>query len=86
MRPCKCGCKQSVLDSKRYVDKAHQIKHMLAGEAKRLNGQQPVEAKAKGGSVAGTIAARSGRLAAAGHKGAARAREIADHVRQQMSA
>jgi hypothetical protein len=86
VRPCKCGCGEKVTDSKRYVDKAHQIAHLLAGEASRLNKQQPVEAKAKGGSVAGTLAVQSGRLADAGQKGAARAREIAQQVRQQMTA
>lgn len=83
---CKCGCGKDVVPPRRYVSKEHQIEHMLAGEAKRLNQQQPVEAKKRGGSVAGTRAAKSGRLASAGQKGALRAREIAAEVRQRRSA
>jgi hypothetical protein len=85
-RPCKCGCAEEVPSSRRYVNKRHQIEHMLAGEAKRLNRKQPVAGKQKGGKVAGTQAAASGRLAVAGLKGASRAREIADEIRQRRSA
>ena len=79
-RPCKCGCGERVPSSKRYVDKAHRLAHMRAGEASRLNALQPVDAKRRGGSSSGRKAAASGRLAEAGQVGAARVRAIAEEM------
>jgi len=81
-RVCKCGCKTSIQSSKRYVNKEHQLAHMRDGEARRLNERQPIDAKRRGGRAAGKAAVESGRLADAGQKGAARAREIAELLRR----
>lgn len=70
MKLCKCGCGQSVpRPNKAYVDKEHQMAHFYAGEARVL------------GAISGRQAVESGRLATAGLKGAARAREIAQQFR-----
>lgn len=36
-RQCKCGCGTSIPASRRYFNKEHQLLHMRAGEASRLN-------------------------------------------------
>lgn len=84
-RPCKCGCGELVPCARRYVDKRHQLSHMRSGEASRMNQQQPLEGKRRGGAAAGRLAADSGALAARGLKGAARVREIAAEVREECS-
>ncbi len=82
---CKCGCGERVSAPRRYVDKEHQISHLLAGEARRLNDLQSPEAKKKGGAIAGRRAVESGRLATSSKKGAARVREIAEEMRRRRS-
>jgi hypothetical protein len=67
--------------NKSFVDKEHQLAWMDRGGATAMNAMQPAESKVRGGSVSGTRAAESGRLAEAGLKGAARAREIAEVYR-----
>ncbi len=79
--PCRCECGGLARPGRKYVNKAHQIAHMRAGEASRLNGLQPVESKRAGGHVAGKQAAASGRLAEAAKKGGARSHEIAVNLR-----
>ena len=86
MSSCKCGCGQaSPSTNKAYVDKEHQLAHMYAGRARELQGMLPPEVKERAGRVAGQKAAESGRLAAAGLKGAARAREIAAQFRERRA-
>ena len=81
-RTCKCGCGRPVPRSnKAYVDKAHQIAHLMAGEASRLNTLQPIEAKQSGGHTAGSAAVASGRLAAAGRLGSESAKRVAREMR-----
>jgi hypothetical protein len=77
LRQCKCGCGCAVLYTKRYVDKSHQLTHMRAGEASRLNRLQPSDAKRRGGVTAGRRAAASGELMERGRLGAGRAHKIA---------
>jgi len=60
----------------------HQLEWMIAGGAREMNALQPIEAKEKGGSVAGKQAAETGRLREASLKGAARLREIAARYRK----
>lgn len=74
---CKCGCGQPVKRNRAFVNKEHQLEWMSAGGAKEIGALQPIESKRLGGQIAGTRMARSGALAQAGRKGAARAREIA---------
>lgn len=64
-----------------FVDKEHQLDWMNAGGAREMNALQPLEAKIKGGSVAGQEASTSGRLREASLQGAARSREIANRYR-----
>jgi hypothetical protein len=81
MKPCKCGCGLSVKGKRVFVDKEHQLRWMSNGGASLLNALQPLEAKERGGHVAGSQAAESGRLADASRKGGAKAREIAERFR-----
>lgn len=81
-RSCKCGCGQTIKSSKKYADKEHQLRHMRAGEASRLNSMQPIDAKKRGGAVAGRAAVVSGRLLEAGRKGAAKAAAVAEALRE----
>jgi hypothetical protein len=60
-----------------FVNKEHQLDWMHSGGAAEMNRLQPLEAKELGGHIAGTKAARSGRLAEAGRLGAEKSREIA---------
>lgn len=83
-RPCKCGCGEDVPYTRRYLNKAHQLEHMRSGEASRMNTLQPHDAKRRGGSTAGRIAADSGALAERGLIGAAKAHEVAEALRQQQ--
>jgi hypothetical protein len=64
-----------------FVNKEHQIEWLLNGGAKELNALQPLEAKVKGGEIAGQQAADSGRLAEAAQKGGAKAHDIAVRYR-----
>jgi hypothetical protein len=83
---CKCGCGEAVKPpNKAYVNKEHQIDHLLAGEAARLNEMQPTDAKRRGGATSGAASAESGRLAEAGIKGALAAKRIADRMRNARS-
>jgi hypothetical protein len=75
-----------VPSSKRYVNKDHQLRHLRAGEAARLNAKQTIEGKKKGGASAGRAAAASGRLALASRKGADRIAEIARLNRETQGA
>ena len=79
--PCKCECGGLARPGRKYVDKEHQIAHLRAGEARRLNERQSVEDKRAGGRSAGAKAAASGRLAEAAKKGGARSHEIAVRMR-----
>lgn len=79
--PCKCECGELARAGRKYVNKEHQIAHLRAGEARRLNEQQPVEYKQAGGRTAGQLAVASGRLAEAAKKGGARSHEIAVSLR-----
>ncbi len=54
---------------------------MVSGGASAMNALQSIEAKAKGGSIAGKQLAASGKLAEASHKGGAKSREIAERFR-----
>jgi hypothetical protein len=81
-RECKCGCGERIPSSKRYVNKEHQLLHMRAGEAGRLNQLQSLEAKRLGGHRAGTIAAENGSLSEASRLGAARSKAIAEAIRK----
>jgi hypothetical protein len=56
---------------------------MRSGEAGRLNALQPLDAKKRGGATAGRAAVQSGRLHVASKKGAARAAEIAELMRER---
>jgi hypothetical protein len=84
-RLCKCGCREPIPSSKRYVNKAHQLVHLKSGEAKRLNELQPVDAKRRGGATAGRRALDSGRLTQAGARGAERSRHIAQTLRSRLT-
>ncbi len=79
---CLCGCGSSVKRGRCYVNKEHQLEHMVAGRAREIGALQPLEAKQLGGRVAGRQAALSGRLLVAGEKGAARSRDIAARWRK----
>lgn len=81
MNFCKCGCGQTVKGKRVFVNKEHQLRWMSNGGARELNALQPLEAKERGGQVAGSQAAANGRLVEASKKGAARAREIAERFR-----
>ena len=81
MAVCKCGCGSTVKSGRAFVDKEHQLDWMNAGGAREMNALQPLEAKIKGGSVAGQEASASGRLRQASLQGAARSREIAEQYR-----
>lgn len=85
MVECRCGCGQEVRPpNTAYVNKEHQLEHLgPGGEGARLNQLQPREAKQAGGRRMGTEAAKSGRLAEAGLKGAARAHELAEKYRRR---
>ena len=85
MNDCRCGCGLPVKGRRVFVNKEHQLDWMVAGGARQMNELQPLEAKQLGGSVAGSEAAASGRLAEAGEKGAARSREIAAEFRKRRS-
>lgn len=76
-RLCKCECDEAIVSSKRYVNKEHQLNHMRAGEASRMNALQSAEAKQRGGASAGRFAADSGRLAAGADEWARNASSIA---------
>jgi hypothetical protein len=82
MKVCRCGCGRSVNGRRVFVNKEHQLEWMVNGGARELNSLQPLEAKVRGGQVAGEHAAASGRLADASQKGAAKAHEIAERFRQ----
>lgn len=82
-RPCKCGCGMAIPYTRRYVDKAHQLGHMRSGEARRMNGLQPTDAKRRGGKTAGRRAAESGGLTLRGLRGAQTVRRVAEHLREQ---
>ena len=60
-----------------FVNKEHQLTWMVSGGAKELNALMPEAARARGGHIAGRIAANSGRLRKAAEKGGAKSREIA---------
>lgn len=75
-RTCRCGCGTSVKPARKFVDKQHQLSWMRAGGASEMNKLQPVEAKRRGGAVAGRHAAETGQLASAGLVGAERSRRI----------
>ena len=85
-RSCKCECGTNIPSSKRYVNKAHQIRHMRSGEAVRMNSLQTTEAKRRGGIAAGRAAVASGRLAAASRKGAERIVEISRLIEERPGA
>jgi len=85
MAVCKCGCGSPVKRGRAFVDKVHQLAWMDAGGARQMNALQPLEAKIKGGSVAGQEANESGRLRQASLRGAARSREIAERYRAQRT-
>lgn len=86
MALCRCGCGQPVKGKRVFVNKEHQLAWMLNGGASQMNALQPIEAKARGGEIAGEQAALNGRLAEAGKKGAERSREIAEAFRAKISA
>jgi hypothetical protein len=86
MALCKCGCGSAVKHGRAFVDKEHQLAWMNAGGAREMNALQPLDAKIKGGSVAGREASASGRLREASLQGAARSREIAERYRAQRRA
>jgi len=65
-----------------FVNKAHQLDWMAAGGARELNALVPIEAKRRGGQIAGPLALESGTLARASAKGARRARQIAREWRE----
>jgi len=65
-----------------FVNKVHQLDWMAAGGARKLNALVPIEAKRRGGRIAGPIAFESGTLARAAEKGARRARQIAERWRK----
>ena len=69
-----------------FVNKEHQLDWMNKGGARELNALQPLEAKVKGGEIAGQHAASSGRLLDAAQKGGARSREIAETFRAKRGA
>jgi general stress protein YciG len=81
MGECRCGCGAQVRGKRVFANKEHQLAWMSAGGAAEMNRLQPIEAKIRGGAVAGREAADSGRLAEAGMKGAERSREIAESFR-----
>jgi hypothetical protein len=86
METCKCGCGEPMpRPNRKYVNKEHQLAHMVAGEASRMNSLQPIEGKQLGGAVAGRQAEESGRLAEAGKKGAEESRAIAERFRAARS-
>ena len=85
MATCRCGCGDEVRRGRTFVNKEHQLTWMHAGGAREMGALQPVEAKAKGGSIAGRASVTSGRLEEAGRKGAARSREIADQFKRGRS-
>lgn len=84
MRPCKCGCEETVSGKRVFLNKEHQLAWMLAGGAGEMNRLQPLEAKQLGGAIAGMEAQQSGRLAEAGGKGAERSRQIATEFRARL--
>jgi hypothetical protein len=86
MAGCTCGCGSAVKRGRAFVDKEHQLAWMNSGGAREMNALQPLEAKIKGGSVAGREASASGRLREASLQGAARSREIAERYRAQRHA
>lgn len=73
MVPCKCGCGEQVRSPRKYVNREHQLEHMLNGAAREMNAQQPLEAKVRGGKTAGEITA-------------AQTREIAARIRARHAA
>lgn len=79
---CRCGCGAAVRRGRSFVDKVHQLRWMAAGGASEMNALQPLAAKQRGGAVAGTAAAESGRLREAAAKGGRISREIAERVRR----
>jgi hypothetical protein len=81
---CKCGCGEEVSPSRKYVDNEHKIRHMQRGAALEMNRKQSQEGKRRGGSASGRKAAESGRLAAAGLRGAAKAKLAAEAVRRDQ--
>jgi hypothetical protein len=81
MALCRCGCGTPVKGKRVFVDKEHQLAWMSNGGASELNALQPLDAKVRGGLTAGQQAADTGRLTEASHKGAERAREIAERLR-----
>jgi hypothetical protein len=81
LRECKCGCGQSVLRNRVFVDKQHQLHWLNAGGAAELNAMQPIEVKVRGGQTSGAAALKSGRLTEASRQGAAKVRDIAAELR-----
>jgi hypothetical protein len=65
-----------------FVDKKLQLAWMNDGGAREIGALQPIEAKARGGEIAGQQALSSGRLLEAAYKGGARAHEIAEEFRK----
>lgn len=81
---CQCGCGAPAKRGGKFVDKEHQLDWMRAGGARIIGALQPLEAKVRGGRIAGRAQADSGALAAAGLLGAERSREITDQWRQKQ--
>ncbi len=84
MATCRCGCGVGLKGARKFVDKEHQLRWMVAGGAREIGALQPHEAKVKGGTVVGHEAAASGRLRVASTKGATRTREIAADFRAKQ--
>jgi hypothetical protein len=85
MQTCRCGCDEPIKRGRKFVNKEHQLEWMLSGGAKEMNELQSLEAKARGGIVAGHQAAANGRLHDAAIRGGARAREIAERFRERRA-
>ena len=64
-----------------FVNKEHQLRWLVAGGGAELNALLPAEVRTRGGQTAGAVAAKSGRLAEASQKGAAKVRSISAEFR-----
>ena len=86
MVTCRCGCGEPVKRGRVFLNKEHQLDWMVRGGARQLNALLPLEARVKGGEIAGQHAASSGRLLEAAYKGGAISHQIAEEFRARRDA
>lgn len=69
---CGCGCEQSVMADRKFVNREHYRAWLVAGGAREIGALQPSEAKRRGGGIAGR----------AGRKAKSTASEVAGYRRR----